>query len=153
MCWPPEPRVQSLRTASSPYRDRIFLTCHYIPRGNKAIAPEAWAGCESTEACTASCRQRCRKRPKPKPSKTRKVDIVDAGIEATMLDAGRVVPLASAEGPKAWVICQLCVAKGRGHCWIDAYVETHITDVQDVRRRWANRYTVPHSPEGPCVVH
>jgi len=45
------------------------------------------------------CRQHCREQPKPKPSKTRDVDTVDTGIEATILDAGRV-PLASATGKR-----------------------------------------------------
>jgi hypothetical protein len=40
--------------ADTPYWGRIFPTCHCIPRGGKAIAPEAWVRCEATEACTYS---------------------------------------------------------------------------------------------------
>ena len=92
---PTEARVQSL-AADTPFWGRIFPTRHYIPRGGKAIAPEAWVCCEATEACTAApYRQHCREQSKPKPSKTRVVGTVDTGIETTMLDAGRV-PLARA---------------------------------------------------------
>ena len=100
MCLPTEPRVQSL-AADTPFWGRIFPTCHYIPRGGKAIAPEAWVCCEATEACTDPCRQHCREQSKPKPSKTLGVDTVETGIETTILDADRVPLARAATTPRA----------------------------------------------------
>jgi len=70
------------------------------------------------------------------------------GIEATILDAGQPIGECNnqAKGPKTTAICHLWVGEGDGVAVFDAYVEAHITDVQDRGRVWrwrANRCTSP----------
>lgn len=136
-------------------------TRHYISRGGDASAPEARVCCETTEACFAPTHQRCRERSKPKPSKSRGVDtLVDTGIEAKMLGAGRV-PLASANTRP-----RVQRREQSANCVWDREMELlfrclcrgtygHVVQDQGPCAEDAERTVtlLPHSPVGPCVVH
>jgi hypothetical protein len=134
---------------------QILPTCHYMPRGGKAIAPKAWVRCEATEACTTPMSPALQGTIKAETQQEPWCGNCGQGIEATML-----VPLANATTrprvPRTRAICHLWVGEGEGVAVFDAYVEAHITDVQHRGRVCGDgERTVAHShsPGGPCVVH